>query len=685
MNLRSVTKTILDGKELSDEEKEHLVKTIDRYWDEHPDVINRFPRWRKYIAWVAGYQLFDYNKISKKIVEVPLSRTHKLIFNRLRPYVRTVHSKLAADVPQMGIIPNTNEDSDVRAAQAGDKVISGLAEKIHFTNTLNDVKLWTIICNRAFFRVLWDESASGLVGYEEEKLSSEEEESAPEGEATGSGTAEVTPTETSTGKLKPVYEDGDIRIESIPPFNCRTDPLYYDRKKWRWFLYGEETDAEEVEEEYDLASNSLQEKSTALEQAYNLDLQDEQDIIIGTPEKRQDISGRTVIWKELWTPQVYVFSAGGKILDYGINEYNEIPFYDVEERMIPIDTYQKEFQYNESMIKDVIPLQREYNRMASIMSIALDRASKLKVLAPLGSILSKKQWVNDYGVFIDYNNRAGEPHQMKMDPFPMEIPQYKSDLEREMETIFSLSPASFGRLPERASHASGTLVNLLLEQDEVVLNPLLNRINDAVSDAWTLAMKLVQDNYTAERLIKFVGEDGIDDVIKFKGSDLMGNTDVKVTSQTGLPRSRPLKIEYIMKLREQGLLTDDKSTLEMLQFGSADKIFKDQLLHERKAQRENNAIQVGMIQQQGQAAAMVYQLDDHDVHMKIHLRLRLGVEYDQLNDIQRAALEEHISAHMQILQARAQAMAEQAANEQMMRPGRGRPAPARSATGPSGR
>jgi hypothetical protein len=667
MNWKDIEKRILSGKDLNEDEREFAKKKINDYWDNHPDVHNRYPRWKKYLAWVAGYQNFDYNKITKKLVEVPLDRNRRLVINKLKPYVRTLLAKLTSDMPQPSVIPNTNEDADVRAARIGDKVIEGLSNKLEFDRVLTELKLWTIICNRAYIHVYWNEEASGAIVPPQDNGDTDASDPAngPDGEVSEESEKELGST---------LEAEGDVVMECVSPINCRPDPLYWNREKWRWFVYGDEVDAETIEEKYKLKSGSIREKSQVLDTAYDIDLQDEQDVIIAQPDKEMDITGRTVIWKELWTPKFYIFMAGGKIVDYGPNSFGEIPFFLTEDRLIPISTYEKEFSYNESLIKDAIPIQREYNRQASTMSTALDRASKLKVLTPMGSLLSKKQFVNDYGVFIDYNAHAGEPHQMKLEPFPMEMPQYKADLEREMQSVLSLGPASFGQLPERASHASGTLVNLLLEQDDVILNPLLNAINYTVSKAWRLALLLVQENYVEERMLKIVGDDGVEDIIKFKGSDLHNNTDVRVISQAGLPRSRALRIEYIMKMREAGLLLDDRATLEMLEFGNADKIFKDNLVHERRAYRENRLISEQPQIDPNLTVSWVYPMEDHATHLKIHLRDRLGIKFENYGDAQKAALEAHIQKTTEYLQP-APVGNEQPTNEQAGAAPAGQPQP----------
>lgn len=607
--MRRIETKIYDGEKLKDSEKDELRKHIDSIWDEHPDVGSRFPRWKKHMAWVAGYQLYDYNKFTRQVIEIPLKRKQKLVFNRLRPFVRQLLAKLTADIPDMSVVPKTADNDDIEAARGGDRVIEHLIDAIDLPKILNDVKLWSIVTNRSFIRVFWDAEGYGIIDYEDEEE---------------------------------IRAEGELNMECVSPFNCRVDPLFFEHEKWRWFVFGEEVDAGAVEEEFDLEKGSLQEMSSTLDTAYDIESFGEDELLIGGLDKKEDITGKTVVLKELWTPKIYVLAAGTKILDYDINPYEEIPYYPIEERLIPISNYEKGFQYNESPIKDAISIQREFNQMYSIKSKALELASKMKVLVPFGSMVSKKQFTNDYGVFIDYNPRGGAaPHQMKLDPLPSFIEVYTQNLEREFEMTFGVREASFGRLPEKASHASGTLVNLLLEQDDVLLNPLLATINKALSKAWSLGLRIVQSNYDIGRMIKYAGENGQRAVMKFRGADLKGNTDVKVVSQAGLPRSRALKIEYIMKLREAGLLTDDKHTLEMLEFGQAEKIFQDDLLHENNAYRENEMIKENPNIRPEDTKGWIHPLEQKEIHSVIHSRLIFGAEFDRLKPNQQEAINTH--------------------------------------------
>lgn len=682
IRLRDIERKIMSEEDykLTQEEKEYLVKKAKEYWDDHPDVKARFPRFKKILAWVAGYQYVDYNRESKTIQPVKLQRTRKLVFNRLKPYVRTVLGKMTSVPPQTGVVPKTNEYEDEAAARVGDLVIEALSapEKINIANVRKLFYLWVILLNRAALRVYWNEDAEGLKGYEQE------EEKDEEGNIIGSKFSEVT-------------EPGDIAIEAVSPFNCRSDPLFFDHDKWRWFIYADYADAEALEEEYELEPGSLgSERDEHLDDAYSLTQTGDVEFNQGQSSEEEDISGRKVIRLEYWTPGMYAIIAGKKLLKYGKNPYKEIPYFVFEERLVPVDNYEKGIIFNDSLIKDLIPVQREYNRFMSLMSLGIERMTKVKVMAPFDSLVNKKQVYDDGGlVIVDYNRNMGEPHQLKLDSLPPFILQYKQELERELESGGNVHEASFGRLPERASHASGALVNLLVEQDDITFDPITREVDAVFSRAWTLALRIVQDNYVTKRLLRVIGRDSVDSVVYFEGADLKGNTDVQVTPQVGLPRSRPLRVQWIMNMRQAGLIPDDKMALELMEFGQAKRVYEDVLLHEHRARRENLQIeqaqdlnnvapptpqmqmpgmpQPGMPQQpqppspaQQMAQSMIYDGDDDTVHLKFHERDRLSAKYEKYSEGQKECLTAHIALHKQRQQQAQQAQMQQVVQQTMM-------------------
>ena len=162
--IQKLEEIVYNGEKLNSGQKDRFRQFIDTIWDEHSDVGNRFPRWKKYIAWVAGYQLYDYNRFSQKLIELPVKRKNRIVFNRLRSFIRTMLAKLSSDIPQMGVVPRTSENSDKESARAGDRLMEHLADKIDLPAILTDLKLWAIVCNRAFLRVFWDIECGAVDG-----------------------------------------------------------------------------------------------------------------------------------------------------------------------------------------------------------------------------------------------------------------------------------------------------------------------------------------------------------------------------------------------------------------------------------------------------------------------------------------------------------------------------------------
>jgi hypothetical protein len=99
----------------------------------------------------------------------------------------------------------------------------------------------------------------------------------------------------------------------------------------------------------------------------------------------------------------------------------------------------------------------------------------------------------------------------------------------------------------------------------------------------------------------------------------------------------------------------------MLEFGNIDKIFKDQLLHERKAQRinamieDNPEITPEMIIPTEQSPGLIYEGEDHGTAVAIHERLRLSTRYNKLTPNQKQTLNAVIGFRKQKLAEAAEA------------------------------
>ncbi len=638
MNFHDIEKKVLGGKPLTETDEAFIVDRASHYWLSHPDVVHRFPRWTKILAWIAGYQWVDYNRVKKVLQPVPYIKK-RVVFNRLKPILRQMLAKVTVVQPQLGVVPNTNEYEDIAAARGADKLLEALSASLKFKTLRKEFFAWLFAVGRATLRVYWDESKKASVGYRREVVDGKE-------------------------ILAQITVDGDVAMEVVSPFNIRHDPLYTDPSKWRWVLFGELVDRHALAKAYDISPEELTPGNLSrnvLSSFSSYGISADDDLLEVFPSitpgsfSESDVCSRF----ELWTRNMVIVIAGNKVLEAKPNIDGIIPFFVYEDHLIPFDFYEQGFALNNSVFKDLLVAQKEYNRLVANLSSVVEKASKVRVMTPLGAMTQKSQILDDGSVvLIDYNAQLGSPVPLKIDATPPMAMPLKQDLEREMESLSGIHEVSFGRLPERASHASGALVSLLLEQDDSLIDPLVQEVDTAVfAPAWSYALRLVQRGYIEPRLLKVVGKDKEDSVFYFRGADLRDNTDVYVTTNLSMPKSRALRTEWILKMAQLGLITDPKLIVELLEFGEAKRIYEDQLLHERRALRENHLIERGEVLSAQDAAQLLYELDDDAVHVKIHLRDRLSQKFDKYNSGQKEALESHIKMHLARLQA-AQAAAQ---------------------------
>ena len=369
MNLRQIEKQVESGGDLTQPQKDWIIGKANDYWNNHPEVGRCFPIWKKCLAWVAGYQTLSGQRYKKTTQDGRVIKK-KLVFNRMKTFVRTVLSKMTADVHQMGVVPKTDEASDQEAAGLGDRVSLAIHDKLKFKQIVNQLKLWLIIINRGYLRVFWNEDDYGILGYRNKAEVDED----------GYAVLDDQDQPVLTEEIEEVTEDGDVGCESVPPFNCRHDPLFTDRKKWRWFIYGEDVDAEDLERKAGLQAGVLKDtdKANKLE-AFDLEISQQGDVTVGTPEAKEDVLGRTVHYKRFWTPKVYIFMAGNEIVKQGINKMKQIPYFRFEEILVPMLNADKGLEYNPSMVRDALPTQSEWNKQRTIISRALAQASKIKI------------------------------------------------------------------------------------------------------------------------------------------------------------------------------------------------------------------------------------------------------------------------------------------------------------------
>jgi hypothetical protein len=143
-----------------------------------------------------------------------------------------------------------------------------------------------------------------------------------------------------------------------------------------------------------------------------------------------------------------------------------------------------------------------------------------------------------------------------------------------------------GQLPKYASRASGVLFEGLKQQDTSVISPALEDQEDAIKDAMTYRLELIQDHYGEPRMLKIFGRNKITSVRAYSGAELRHNTDVRVASGIDVFATKKNREEVIMMLVEKGAIKDFKEAMNILENKDIDDYLEDEFIDDRQAFRQ---------------------------------------------------------------------------------------------------
>lgn len=343
---------------------------------------------------------------------------------------------------------------------------------------------------------------------------------------------------------------------------------------------------------------------------------------------------------EVWIkPGNKLLPQGGLVTVVGdtlVQVVNGYPYKHLEFPFAKLDAVQSGKFYATSVIEDVIPIQREYNRTRSQIIEAKNLMSKPKLLAPRGSI-NPNQITSEPGQVILYQPGFDKPTPMPMPPMPSHVMNEIQQLQQDMDDVSGQHEISRGQNPSQVTAA--TALSYLQEQDDTKLSDTIASLEEGVEKLGRHILSHVSEFWTTERTVQIVGADGSFDAQVYKGSAIGGNLNVRVEAGSALPQSKAAKQAFVMDLIKMGVIEPQKA-LEMLDLGGIERVYEDYLTDVRHAQRENIKLAAG-----DQAATQPNDFDNHAVHIDAHNKFRKGQEYESLPDEIKALFQQHVDLH----------------------------------------
>lgn len=545
----------------------------------------------------------------------------RLTVNKVRTIVRTEIAKLTSSRPTFTVSPKTTEDEDQAAARLATQLFENVYYEDDMLEKMTETIFWMSVTGTSFIKCYWDQSSS--------------------------------------------YggQQGEICLDPIDPFHIYVpDWRQNNLEKQPYLIHVTTLSKDQVRFKY---GKEIGDKATTVS---STDTPDQ--LLMNIDGSEKQVIKEQVLIKEYWIkPKFCPYLPNGGVVtlvgDVMISEpqpwpyiHNKYPF--VVFRHIPTGEF-----YGESVITDLIDLQREYNRTVSQIVEDKNQMGRPKITAQKGAIDPNKI-TGEPGQVILYNPGYEKPGTLDIPPIPQYIADHLVRIQNDIDDISGQHEISRGNVPSEVTAA--TAISFLQEQDDTKLNPTTHSIESALQNLGSQYLKLVVQYWDVPRLVESAGKDQTFNAQFVQGSALQGHTDVRVEAGSAMPYSKAAKQAFVMDLMKFGVI-QPQDVLQVLELRGIEKAQEQYLVDYNQVVRENVKMSHGV-------PADVSSWDNHQVHVNFHNNFRKTQEFEALDDQVKMIFEQHVRTHeMQVQQAQMAQM--------QMQPGQEPNGPTNSASPPS--
>jgi hypothetical protein len=576
-----------------------------------------------------------------KTTNAPPWRVRRTI-NKIRTIVRTEIAKLTSSKPTFTVTPASNEDDDLAAAKVANQLFEAAYYNEQMVQTVTELSFWVSTVGNGFVKTYWDPFKPG----------------------------------DNKG------ESGDVVIETINPFFLFfPDMLCIDIEKQPYIIHAITKPKETVKAMY------------GIEDAPTMDIEDLYKQSQTTGNSVGQVIRDQVLIKEFWIkPGICpALSKGGFVTVVGNDITQIVPGSPYNHGKYPFAHVRHVLTgsfYGASLIEDLKQPQQEYNRINSQIIENRNLSARYKLLAAKGSVDPNKI-TDEPGQIVEYNPGFNPPVVMQPFVFPSYVMEHLNLVIKDMDDISGIHDISRG--VSSADLTAASAIAYLQEADNAKLGPVTHSLELALEKIGTQYLKLITQFWDAQRTVAVVGKDLAVSTFMLKGSDLKGNTDVRVEAGSGLPYSKAAKQAFLMDLVKMGAIQPG-DILGVLEVKGLEKIIEDNNISLNQIRRENIKMSQGM-------EVPVNAYDIHELHLELHNRFRRSEEYEILQDQMKMLFENHCRTHEYAIQQKAQQQmqaqleaqggggspssggsgGEQATPPEMAAPGQGNPGPTEQA------
>lgn len=319
-------------------------------------------------------------------------------------------------------------------------------------------------------------------------------------------------------------------------------------------------------------------------------------------------------------------------------------------------------------VDDLISPQNTVNRIDQALEVNRESLGQPMVMTP-GDLTVKRISNKSQGLLsIKYDNikaQGARPIIHPGTPYPEQVLKER-DIQTQVAQDASGNPKNVLSGQSPSSSASGIMVDILRETAEQSHAPDIKRFYRAWNRQNRKRLLLVQAYYTESRLIKMKGKGNDIKVLKFIGSDLRNNVDIRLELDSGLSSTSVGKNAFLVNLIEKGFWGDinlkPQVQRELLKRMGMGGFPEEDNVHRNRAEYENSELAAGKFSDIGQPGVPksiqmdkagqpvldeegqyiitawsvkpvtdpAFRIDNHLVHMQVHDQFILAREFSEL-------------------------------------------------------
>lgn len=580
---------------------------------------------------LAGHQNCEMDVNLRRITDeenVELRDRERRVYNRIAPIMETRQAHLGSVTYDMVINPRTYESDDYAKATVSTKLLSYCKQNTDFAHKMRRVIAWAELTGTAYTMSWWDAERGEVIAFEE-KVADDgitvEERPIRAGDLDFGiiSSYEVFPASLT---VEDIADQHDIIIEQV-----RDVGAVYD-------LYGLKLEGERVES-YVLTPIA---KGTTGHGQNN--------VTLGMEKETIENAVRVVTYLENpsrdYPKGRIAIVIRDKLVFYGDLPGGVMPLVAIKAKAVSGQFYGK------SVIQDLIPLQRAYNKVRNKKQDFIDTIANNPIVMDNGAVDNMED-LEMYGIesgsVIMVHPGLNGPQILEYPAPPAIVESEQQGLEAQMEYTAGVSQMMvYGNTPTGVT--SGTAIENLQQIDNTRMSLTADNIRDGVVQMAKIWLKLYKSYAAGYRVLRITGNEESGSVAVWTREDI-NSYDVEYTAENELRNSADQKKQDFLAAYQSGLFTDANGVngqevkrvgRELFLKGNTETLSMDEL-QQKYARRENTYLSAGVMPKRGR-------YDNDEIHLDEHIRYAISREYQIFAEKMpeyAAMFDQHIAEHQQ--------------------------------------